>query len=1351
MRRVTWSRFSAVLIAVLVSMFLSTGSSAQTIPVITSVSPSNAAPNIATTVILIGSGFGAVSSPITVSTGLNGAGSSCTSPSWRSSTTVTCTIPPTSSGPLTFIVTVGTSTSIPGGRLTIAEPPVGPPTVSAVTPNSGLVDGGTSVTITGTDFTATTRVTFGGVAATGVTVTSATSLTAVSPAGPAGSASVLVTNVAGTNAANTLFTYGVVRPSVAITGVPSTIASTAPFSATFTFSEDVTGFDLTDISGAISNATASGFVTLTPNRVFAATITPTVGASVTVGVNANAALDADNFGNNATTKTAVFFVPPPPPQGLTTTITTGGVTSFDQIAPGSFVATVSFSQAVVRFRSSNLTATNASVSGFLTGGSGSSIYTMTVTPLGTGDVSLNVAQFLVQSPITFEINQAAPTVTVTQFTAPADTETPVIAAVTNKNVNTDAGLNTALIAFATTVSDNVDVASHFTPVFKIGATTISSPYDFAFGVTTVSVTANADTATNVADAISFTVTVTDDGMPVFAGVPVDITQNTDAGGSTAVVNFTAPTVEDAVDGTLTPALVSLPTAGLDSGSAFPLGITTLTYTATDAALNVQTASFTITISDAETPVIAAVTNKNVNTDAGLNTASVAFATTVSDNADAASHFTPIFKIGATAISSPYDFAFGVTTVSVTANADTATNVADAISFTVTVTDDGAPVFAGVPVDITQNTDAGVNTAVVAFTTPTAVDAADGAITPVLVSSPTVGLTSGDAFPVGVTTMTYNATDAAGNAPNASFTITITDAEIPVIAPIESIAVMTAPMSDLSADVIFAATVSDNVDTPDSFVPVFAADNVVITSPHRFGVGVTTVTVTANEDSAKNSADPVSFTVTVTDDEAPVIAAPADITVETDAGVATALLDVTTIGAVTDAVDAELLITYQVGETVLSGPYDFALGETMVTMDATDSAGNVADQASFKVTVFDDTPPAVPAGITVVVNIDGSVTVSGTAEDGSTVEVTFPDGDVLRQYIGILTANARGKVKTSAFAITSNGKQPAGMTTVVVIDPAGNRSATTSMMMTPTASVAEIQENILGYMQARATHVVRAQPDLIGMLSGARSGGLNAQVTKDAGSFDFKSSAEWPVWAQLEGSWSKGDGAENSYFMGAFGGHYAINPNAIIGAMVAFDQLTQTNGDTTTEGTGYLVGPYFVAKLPDQPLFLEARYLIGKSTNTVSVDGTLPETFETDRTLASVKVAGQVQYGKTTFTPSLTATHLSDIQAAFIDDVNRQIGAQTVTVNDVAFGLDFATPVSLASDEMTVTGGLSGIWSETTSTGATPASDGVRMRVHTGVSHAMDNGVTLSAAGFYDGIGADDYEGWGVSVGLEMTF
>ena len=51
-----------------------------------------------------------------------------------------------------------------------------------VSPNSGPGAGGTSVTITGTNFTGATAVTFGGTAATSVTVVSATSITATSPA-----------------------------------------------------------------------------------------------------------------------------------------------------------------------------------------------------------------------------------------------------------------------------------------------------------------------------------------------------------------------------------------------------------------------------------------------------------------------------------------------------------------------------------------------------------------------------------------------------------------------------------------------------------------------------------------------------------------------------------------------------------------------------------------------------------------------------------------------------------------------------------------------------------------------------------------------------------------------------------------------------------------------------------------------------------------------------------------------------------------------------------------------------------------------------------------------------------------
>ena len=70
-------------------------------------------------------------------------------------------------------------------------PPGNPaPTVSGISPASGTTAGGTPVTITGTGFLAGATVSFGGTAATGVTVASSTSITATAPAHTAGTVSV---------------------------------------------------------------------------------------------------------------------------------------------------------------------------------------------------------------------------------------------------------------------------------------------------------------------------------------------------------------------------------------------------------------------------------------------------------------------------------------------------------------------------------------------------------------------------------------------------------------------------------------------------------------------------------------------------------------------------------------------------------------------------------------------------------------------------------------------------------------------------------------------------------------------------------------------------------------------------------------------------------------------------------------------------------------------------------------------------------------------------------------------------------------------------------------------------------
>lgn len=74
------------------------------------------------------------------------------------------------------------------------------PTVTAISPASGSLGGGTAVTVTGTDFASVSSVHFGSATATSFTVGSEGSLTATAPAAATlGSVDVTVTTVAGTS------------------------------------------------------------------------------------------------------------------------------------------------------------------------------------------------------------------------------------------------------------------------------------------------------------------------------------------------------------------------------------------------------------------------------------------------------------------------------------------------------------------------------------------------------------------------------------------------------------------------------------------------------------------------------------------------------------------------------------------------------------------------------------------------------------------------------------------------------------------------------------------------------------------------------------------------------------------------------------------------------------------------------------------------------------------------------------------------------------------------------------------------------------------------------------------------
>ena len=98
------------------------------------------------------------------------------------------------------------------------------PTVTAVSPSSGLAAGGTNVTITGTNFTSGSTVDFGTVAATSETVNSSTSITATAPAG-SGTVDVTMTTSNGTSATSSAdqFTY---TTTVTCSGAQVAVGST---------------------------------------------------------------------------------------------------------------------------------------------------------------------------------------------------------------------------------------------------------------------------------------------------------------------------------------------------------------------------------------------------------------------------------------------------------------------------------------------------------------------------------------------------------------------------------------------------------------------------------------------------------------------------------------------------------------------------------------------------------------------------------------------------------------------------------------------------------------------------------------------------------------------------------------------------------------------------------------------------------------------------------------------------------------------------------------------------------------------------------------------------------------------
>ncbi len=321
-----------------------------------------------------------------------------------------------------------------------------------------------------------------------------------------------------------------------------------------------------------------------------------------------------------------------------------------------------------------------------------------------------------------------------------DTIKPVIYCPTDITAATDSGncINGTVILSQPSANDACGIDSLYNNapgIYPIGTTTV---------IWTV-VDNNGNVSTCEQD-----VTIVDSTAPVITCAP-NMTVGTDANSCNASnVFLTPPTATDAC---------GIDTVYNNAPASFPLGNTTVTWTATDNNGISSTCNQIVTAVDSVKPSISCGPDLTISTDNGLCSAnSVVLATpTGTDNCTSTVTFTS---------NAPASYVVGTTQVIWTGsdgngNSSTCTQ-------NVTVIDTTAPTIV-CPSNITLNADNGICIAKgVNLGTPTV---SDNCTTSVSNNAPS-------SYPVGVTNVVWTATDNSNNSSSCTQTVTVLDNQVP---------------------------------------------------------------------------------------------------------------------------------------------------------------------------------------------------------------------------------------------------------------------------------------------------------------------------------------------------------------------------------------------------------------------------------------------------------------------------------------------------------------------------------------------------------------------------------------------
>lgn len=1159
-------------------------------------------------------------------------------------------------------------------------------------------------------------------------------------------------------------------PTVALSTASSDPVSGA-FSLTIAFSEDVTGFSLSDLTianGTASNLTGSG-------AEYTATITPSADGNVTVDIAAGAAEDAAGNLNLAATQFVIGTDGTAPTVALSTT-------SSNPVS-GAFTLTIAFSEDVTGFTLSDLAVGNGTASNLT--GSGAD-YTVTITPSSERYVTVDIAagaaadvagnESLAATQFSIGIDATSPTVTLS--TGASD---PVSGAFTlgidfSEGVT---GLELADLIVGNGTASNLTSTGRGDAMVQHSSRRTSNSYRVtitpsADGDVTVDLAADAafDAAGNgnlaaaqfviSSDGTAPTVVLsTEVSDPVSGAFVLAITFSEDVTGlalsELTVGNGTASSLEGSgtdYSVTITPSGEGDVTIDLAAGvAADAAGNDNLA--ATQFVIGFDTTSPTVVLaSDAVAPAVSAFTLTVTFSEAVTGLALDDFVAANADLSDLtggdADYQLTVTPTGGNPITVdlPAD-----TVLDLAGNGNTA-----AEQFSI-ITDNTAPVLV---IELPGSETEGPFTASFTFSEDVTGFAADDIVvtnadlsdfTQVSATQYTVLATPQTIGSIDISVAADAAQDGAGNGSEAA-SASIDAVAAPIEVSVE-IGDDTGDVTDVSA----VATISNPGSQPVAFevqidVPWLTVDPLSGTIP---ALGDLNLTISVNALAEDLAPGTYSGTVTV---------------VNLSGGGAAARGPNATTHADGDTIVVKIPVTVAIAErrgTIqlvattpggLQRDESFAFSSTDSDFDEltlTTQGGTASTAALRKLFGTYDITQAVPQGWLIT-----DIACIGDTDNGSVIDVASGRVDIdldPGEDIVCTFTNARdnGEIRLATRRAIHNFMVRRGDR---ILEAAPD--LTRRVRDRDTRSAGHFAADIDGG---------RRNLSMATSLSGMRNAAHDAspQMDNDLANPD-EAGPGIDVWVSANyesiSDDRAGEAVDSAFGLVQIGADWMPDDQTVLGVMLQHDWMDEAAGDIAeragavrgarVDGAGWMVGPYVVRAIGDG-VWLDATAMWGQSDNTIDPLGLYEDSFSTTRYLVRMNLTGEWRSGRWRIRPTAGLAHFEETQAAYTDSLGIDIPQQTIAIGRLRAGPQIAYRFETAS------GGwwepsldLTGIWDYDAAQlldedGGVVGTRGLRGDARLGLRGQISPGARLSIETSFSGLGDGDFSANGARLELRIGF